>query len=58
MEVIILLFVSTLFLNDLFIYFSISEYYEYGHGTNDEAYNNYGKSVTHLTYFIHTVLMP
>ncbi len=21
----------------------VSEYYEYGHGNNDEAYNNYGK---------------
>lgn len=24
-------------------YCSGSEYYEYGHGTNDDAYNNYGK---------------
>lgn len=27
--------------------YSVSEYYEYGHGNNDEAYNNYGK---HLIY--------
>lgn len=25
------------------VWFSISEYYEYGHGTSDESYNNYGK---------------
>ncbi|KAI4896579.1 hypothetical protein NFI96_002905, partial [Prochilodus magdalenae] len=25
---------------------SVSEYYEYGHGTNDENYNNYGFSVS------------
>lgn len=25
--------------------YSVSEYYEYGHGNNDEAYNNYGKNL-------------
>lgn len=27
----------------LCVYYSISEYYEHGHGTSDESYNSYGK---------------
>lgn len=30
-----------------FYSYSVSEFYEYGHVNNDEAYNNYGK---HLIY--------
>lgn len=30
-------------------HFSISEYYEYGHGTGDESYNNYGKERSFCT---------
>ena len=30
-------------LKKVFVFHSISEYYEYGHGSNDETYNSYGE---------------